>query len=110
MTLTGAQLDAILVGSGTINLGSGTGDTINLTSTSADLNTFDNASIQGVEAISAATAAAGVTITLAARPRPSRSPAAAGRHHHRRHWRRHDRGGRGDDTINIANGQFAPAN
>src|SRR5262249_34927794 len=41
-------------------------DVINLTSTSADLNTLGatNASIQGVEAISAATAAAGVTITL----------------------------------------------
>ena len=66
ITLTGAQLDAILTGSGTINLGSGTGDTINLTSTSSDLNTLGatNASIQGVEAISAATAAAGVTITL----------------------------------------------
>ena len=66
VTLTGAQLDAILIGAGTINLGAGTGDTINLTSTSTDLNTLGatNASIQGVEAISAAGAAAGVTITL----------------------------------------------
>ena len=32
ITLTGAQLNAILIGSGTINLGAGTGDTINLTS------------------------------------------------------------------------------
>ena len=66
MTLTGAQLDAIIIGTGTINLGTGTGDTINLTSTSADLNTLGatDASIQGVEAISAAGAAAGVTITL----------------------------------------------
>ena len=66
VTLTGAQLDAILIGAGTINLGAGTGDTINLTSTSADLNTLGatNNSIQGVEAISAAGAAAGVTITL----------------------------------------------
>ena len=65
MTLTGAQLDAIIIGAGTINLGAGT-DTINLTSTSADLNTLGatNASIQGVEAISAATAGSGVTITL----------------------------------------------
>ena len=65
ITLTGAQLDAIIIGAGTINLGAGT-DTINLTSTSADLNTLGatNASIQGVEAISAATAGAGVTITL----------------------------------------------
>jgi Ca2+-binding RTX toxin-like protein len=64
-TLTGAQLDAIIIGAGTINLGAGT-DTINLTSTSADLNTLGatNASIQGVEAISAATAGSGVTITL----------------------------------------------
>ena len=64
-TLTGAQLDAIIIGTGTINLGAGT-DTINLTSTSADLNTLGatNNSIQGVEAISAATAGSGVTITL----------------------------------------------
>ena len=64
ITLTGAQLDAIIIGSGTINLGAGT-DTINLTSTSADLNALGatNASIQGVEAISAA-GAGGVTITL----------------------------------------------
>ena len=49
MTLSGAQLDAIIVGSGTINLGSGTGDTINLTSTSTELNTLgsNNASIAG---------------------------------------------------------------
>ena len=40
VTLTGAQLNAILIGSGTINLGAGTGDTINLTSTSSDLNTW----------------------------------------------------------------------
>jgi hypothetical protein len=66
ITLTGAQLNAILTGSGTINLGSGTGDTINLTSTSSELNTLGatNASIQGMEAISAATAGAGATITL----------------------------------------------
>ncbi len=66
ITLTGDQLNIILNGSGTINLGAGTGDTINLTSTSSELNTLGaaNASIQGVEAISAATAGAGVTITL----------------------------------------------
>ena len=65
--LTGAQLDAILVGSSaTINLGGGTGDTINLTSTSSRLNTLGvtDVSIQGVEAISAASAGSGVTITL----------------------------------------------
>lgn len=66
VTLSGAQLDAILIGTGTINLGSGTGDTINLTSTSSDLNSLGatNASIQGVEEISASGAAAGVTVTL----------------------------------------------
>ncbi len=66
VTLTGAQLNSILTGAGTINLGAGTGDTINLTSTSTELNTLGatNASIAGVEAISAATAAAGVTVTL----------------------------------------------
>ena len=69
VTLTGAQLDAIIFGGGTITLGPGTNDTINLTSTSADLNSLgaaSDASITGVETISAATAAAGVTITLSA--------------------------------------------
>ena len=65
VTLSGAQLDAIIVGSGTINLNTGT-DTINLTSTSTDLNTLgaNNASIAGVETISAAGAAAGVTLSV----------------------------------------------
>lgn len=66
ITLTGTQMDAILIGSGTIDLGAGTGDTINLKSTSDDLNTLGttDASIAGVEAISAAGAGAGVTINL----------------------------------------------
>ena len=68
MTLTGAQLDAIIIGAGTINLEEATGDndTINLTTTSSKLNTLgaDTATdrIQGVEAISALPAnASGVT-------------------------------------------------
>ncbi len=64
VTLTGAQLDAIIQGTGTINLGAGASDTINITSTSADLNALGNtdASIQGVEIVSAALATAAVTI------------------------------------------------
>ncbi|HKU93797.1 MAG TPA: VCBS domain-containing protein, partial [Vineibacter sp.] len=110
ITLTGAQLNTILIGSGTINLGSGTGDTINLTSTSSELNTLGatDASIQGVEAISAATAGAGVTITLAGQTEAflitgsgfadtitggeGADTIAAGA---------------GNDTINLANGDFA---
>lgn len=67
ITLTGAQLDAIIAGTGIINLGAGSGDRINLTSTSSDLNALGagDSSIQGVEVISAASAAAGVTISLA---------------------------------------------
>src|SRR6185436_11153181 len=55
ITLSGDQLNAILTGTGTIDLGGGTGDTINLTSTSSELNALGatDASIQGVEAISA---------------------------------------------------------
>ena len=109
ITLTGAQLDAILIGSGTINLGSGTGDTINLTSTSSDLNTLGatNASIQGVEAISAATAGAGVTITLSGQTEAFSITGSANA----------DTitggqgadtivAGAGNDTINLANGHF----
>ncbi|WP_189635561.1 VCBS domain-containing protein [Rhizobium grahamii] len=64
ITLTGSQLNAILQGSGSIDLGAGT-DTINLKSTSTDLNSLGNNGLQGVEIISAASAAAGVTINLA---------------------------------------------
>jgi VCBS repeat-containing protein len=64
ITLTGAQLDAILIGSGTINLGGGT-DTIVLTSTSNDLNGLNDAGLSSVEAISAAGATAGVKVNLA---------------------------------------------
>ncbi|MCW5692908.1 MAG: FecR domain-containing protein [Pseudolabrys sp.] len=66
ITLTGLQLDNILIGSGKIDLGAGSGDTINLKSTSADLNTLGatNASIVGVEAISAAGAGASASIDL----------------------------------------------
>ena len=101
ITLTGAQLNAILTGSATINLGSGTGDTINLTSTSSDLNTLgdSNTSIQGVEAISAATAGAGVTITLSGQTEAFSITGSARPIHHRRHGCRHDRGGLGADTL-----------
>lgn len=66
VTLSGPQLNAIVAGSGIVDLGAGSGDTINLTSTSTDLNMLGatNTSIQGVEAISAASAGAGVTIAL----------------------------------------------
>ena len=110
VTLTGAQLDAIIVGTGTINLGTGTSDTINLTSTSADLNTLGttDSAIQGVEAISAATAAAGVTITLGGQSEGVTITGSANA----------DTitggtgadaisAGRVNDTINLANGQFA---
>ncbi|BCH27589.1 DUF4082 domain-containing protein [Mesorhizobium sp. L-8-3] len=109
VTLSGAQLDAIIIGSGTINLGAGSGDTINLTSTSADLNTLgaSNNSIQGVEAISAAGAASGVTIALGGQ---SEAFAITGSN-------QNDvitggtgadtiLAGAGDDTVNIATGQF----
>ena len=109
VTLTGAQLDAIIIGSGTINLGNGSGDTINLTSTSADLNSLggSNSSIQGVEAISASGAATGVTINLSGQ---TEAFAITGSN-------QADiitggsgadtiNAGGGDDTINLANGQF----
>jgi VCBS repeat-containing protein len=63
LTLTGAQLNAILIGSGTINLGGGA-DTIVLTSTSSDLNGLSDGGLTNVEAISAAGAGAGVKIIL----------------------------------------------
>lgn len=64
VTMTGTQLNAILIGAGTINFQGGTADTMNLTSTSTDLNGLNDASVQGLEIISAASAGGAVTITL----------------------------------------------
>ncbi len=62
--LTGAQLNAIIQGDGTINLGAGA-DTIKLTSTSTDLiNALSNASLSNVETISASGVTAAVEIDL----------------------------------------------
>jgi hypothetical protein len=64
VTLTGTQLNAILIGAGTINLGAGTADTINLTSTSTELNALSNTALTNTEIISAATATSDVKINL----------------------------------------------
>ena len=63
--MTGAQVNAILIGTGTIDTGAGT-DTLNITSTSADLNTWGatDALISNLENISASAAAAAVTINM----------------------------------------------
>jgi len=66
LTLTGAQLDAIIQAAGTIDLGANNSDTIALTSTSADLNGLADGRLVNVEAVSASGAAAGVTINLGA--------------------------------------------
>jgi len=60
VTLTAAQLDGFT----TINLAGGTGDILNITSTSTALNGLSNGNLAGVETVSAASAAAGVTINL----------------------------------------------
>ncbi len=68
VTISGAQLDALVFGGGTIDFDAGT-DVLNLTSTSANLNTLGstlNTSVLGLETISASTAAAAVTINLSA--------------------------------------------
>ena len=65
LTIAGAQLDGILNGTGTIAMGGNT-DTINITSTSADLNTLGatDASITGLEAITVSLAGANVTVNM----------------------------------------------
>jgi Ca2+-binding RTX toxin-like protein len=68
LIIDGAQLSALLLGNGVIDFGGGS-DALNLTSTSLALNSLGttlNASIAGLEMISAATAAAGTTISMAA--------------------------------------------
>jgi Ca2+-binding RTX toxin-like protein len=118
-TVTGTQLNALIIGSGTVNMGGGTADTINLKSTSSDLNTLGgtDASIQGVEIISASAAASGVTITLSGQSEAFAVTGSASV----------DTitagsgadtisggagadtldGGNGNDTFNLANGDFA---
>jgi VCBS repeat-containing protein len=67
MTLSGNQLDVMLTGTADIAFGGGTGDTINLTSTSTRLSALgagSDALITGLEAISFAAATAGVTLDL----------------------------------------------
>ena len=80
LMLTGAQLDAIIIGNGTIDLGGGNQDTIILASTSADLNTLGatDASISYVEAIDAYMATAGVTINLSGQSESVRIYGGAG--------------------------------
>jgi hypothetical protein len=63
LTLTGAQLNALISSGATIDLGNGA-DTLVLTSTSTALTNLSNLSLQGVETISAAGAASAVTIDL----------------------------------------------
>ena len=66
LTLTGAQLDAIIQAAGTIDLAGGSTDTIALTSTSADLTGLADGRLVNVETVSASGAATGVTINLGA--------------------------------------------
>ena len=68
VTMTGAQIDAILNGSGTIDFGGGGGDILNITSTSSQLNNYGSLGGEGrianLETISASGAGAAVTIDL----------------------------------------------
>jgi VCBS repeat-containing protein len=63
ITVTGAQLNALISSGLTIDLGNGA-DTLVLTSTSTALNNLGNLSLQNVETISAVGAASAVTIDL----------------------------------------------
>ncbi len=65
LTITGAQINTIISGTGIIDFDTGT-DVLNITSTSTDLNTLGatDGSIVGLEEIDASTAAAAVTIDM----------------------------------------------
>lgn len=97
LTITGAQLDAILVGTGTIDFAGGS-DTLNLTATSSDLNTLGatDASIAGMETVSFATAAAGITLTLSGQTEGFTVTGSASADT--------ITGGSGGDTISAGNG------
>ena len=64
LTITGAQLDNLVFGAGTIDFAGGGTDILNLTSTSVNLNTLGatDASVEGLEQIISTAATAGVTI------------------------------------------------
>ncbi len=68
VTMTGAQIDAILNGTGVIDFGGGTNDILNITSTSLQLNTYGSLGgegrIENLETISASGAGSAVTIDL----------------------------------------------
>ena len=68
VTLSGEQLDAIIISAGKIDFSAAYQfqNKISLTSTSADLNTMADASIVGLDYIDARLATAGVTINLSA--------------------------------------------
>ncbi len=97
LTLSGRQLDTILIGPGGIDLGDGV-DMLNLTSASADLAVLagTDASIVGLERISFAGAARGIVLDLSAQ---SEEFALTG-------GIRGDKltGGSGDDTITGGDG------
>ena len=68
LTITGAQLDDLIFGSGIIDFAGGTTDTINLTTTSADLNLLGatDGSILGLEVVDASLATGNVSINVSA--------------------------------------------
>jgi hypothetical protein len=106
-TMTGAQLNAILIGTGTIDTGAGT-DTLNITSTSTDLNALADGSITNLETISASTAGAGVTINLSSQTEgfTITGGGSADTITGSTGADTIDAGG-GGDIINLANGEFA---
>jgi len=83
------------IGADVINGGAGT-DTVQLTATSTDLNSASDAQITNVEAISAATAAAGVTVDLHSQTEGFTISGSASADT--------IRGGTGADTISAGNG------
>ena len=97
LTISGAQLDALIFGAGTINFDTGN-DVLNLTSTSTDLNTFGNTdgSITGLEEIDASSAGLGVIIDVNAQTEDFILTGGAN----------NDTitGGEGNDTIDGGNG------
>lgn len=107
-TADGAQLDAMIIGAGIINMAGGT-DTLNLTSTSTTLNTLGatNASIESLEIISFTSASAGITLNLNAQ---TEAFFVYGSHHNDtlRLGAGSDRiyMGGGDDRLLLANGDF----
>jgi len=94
VTISGAQLNQFNM----IDFNAGTTDTLSITSTSTGLNSLSNANLSNLEIITATTAGAGVVLDLSAQTEDFDITGSS--------FADTLSGGNGNDTFNLANGDF----